>query len=115
MTTTMHRLHRQGQLLSASIRIANTFVSRLRGLLFSRPLLPGSGLLLMRCNSIHMFFMTYAIDCAFLDGDLKILVLHRNVRPWRLAFCGDAAHVLELGAGSIDAWDLRIGQRLELL
>lgn len=109
----MYRLQRQGLCLSADIRIANTYLSRLRGLLFTRPLPQGAGLLLKDCNSIHMFFMTYAIDLAFLDKNMHVVALHKSIRPWRLASCRRASHVLELGMGSIDALDLHVGQQLE--
>ena len=85
---------------------------RLRGLLGRRALEPGDGLLLKPSNSIHMFFMRFAIDAVFLDADLRVVKVVRGLRPWRLAAARGAKVVVELAAGAAGA--LEPGDELAL-
>ena len=50
-------------------------------------------------SSIHMWFMRFAIDAAFLDPDGRVLRIAEHLRPWRLAACKGAKAVVELPAG----------------
>jgi uncharacterized membrane protein (UPF0127 family) len=84
---------------------ARTPWARLRGLLGSRELPPGHGLLLEPCRAIHTLGMRRAIDVVFVAPDGAVLELRRGLGAGRVAGCRHAAAVLELAAG--DAW--RIG------
>jgi uncharacterized protein len=94
--------------------VAETFATRLRGLLGRRSLANGEGLLIRRESSVHTFFMRFAIDVVFLDTELRVLRVDANVGPWRLKACRGARSVLELGAGEAAARRLSIGDRIEL-
>jgi uncharacterized protein len=94
--------------------VADTFFSRLRGLLGRRELEADESLLLSPVSSIHTFFMRFAIDVVFLDRDLTVLSTREPLRPWRMASCRRARSVLELPAGSCRRWAIRPGDRLEL-
>jgi uncharacterized membrane protein (UPF0127 family) len=50
----------------------------------------------------------------FLDGDLQVLKIVSNLRPWRMAACLGASMVLELRAGSAAEKGLEPGHRLAL-
>ena len=63
--------------------VARSFLARLRGLIGRRGLPPGQGLLILRCNAIHTFFMRFAIDAVFYDSEDRVVKVVRNVRPWR--------------------------------
>ena len=80
--------------------VAETFFERARGLIGRRGLAPGKGLLILRCNCIHMFFMRFAIDAIFLDGRGEVVKVVRNVRPWNPFVWGGwrARSVLETAA-----------------
>lgn len=58
----------------------------------------GEGLLIPRCASVHTFGMRFALDLVFLDGEGRVLAVHRGVPPRRLRGCRRAAAVLELPA-----------------
>ena len=64
-------------------KVARTLFARMKGLIGTKRLPPGEGLLILRCNAIHTFFMAYAIDATFLDRDDRVVRVVRNVRPWR--------------------------------
>lgn len=101
-----------------TLRVAEGFVSRLRGLMFTRALPPDTGLLIRACASVHTCFMRYAIDVVYLDRDHCVTGCVERLRPWRASVGkrGDRArpcHVLELPAGSIAGWCIAPGDRLE--
>ena len=82
-------------------RVARTFAERARGLIGTRTLPPGEGLLILRCNCIHTFFMSFPIDATFLDARDRVVKVVRNIRPGRPFVWGGwrAKKVLETAAG----------------
>jgi uncharacterized membrane protein (UPF0127 family) len=100
------------KLLVASLRMADSFWPRLKGLLGTTALAEGEGLLLCPCNCVHTCGMRYAIDVLFLDSGGRILKLAQELAPWRSACCWQAAVVLELPAGTVQRQDLQTGQQL---
>ena len=104
------------------IRLANTFPSRLMGLMLAAPLPCDQGLLITRCDSVHTFLMRYAIDLIFLDKTGLVVKCVPQLKPWRCSFgCIGrpenrllrAHHVLELQSGSIVRLGVRPGDRLD--
>lgn len=93
--------------------MAETIVERMRGLLGRTDLPRDTGLLIRPCRSIHMWFMRFPIDAAFLDADLRVLKISRGLRPWQLAVApGGTQCVLETAAGVLDG--IAIDDRLAL-
>lgn len=95
------------------IRTANTFLQRLRGLLFTDSLPEHTGLLLENCNSIHMFGMRYALDIIFVDQNFRICKIVKNLKPWHIAGCLKARHTVELPAGTIVEYQFRVGDLIQ--
>ena len=87
--------------LGVNAEVAVSFFERARGLIGRKALPPGEGLLILRCNAIHTFFMRFAIDATFLDKDDKVVKVVRNIRPWTFLVWGGwrAVKVLETRAG----------------
>ena len=83
------------------VEIAETFFERTRGLLGRGGIEPGKGLWI--CNAIHMLFMRFPIDAVFLDKNLNIVKVVKNIRPWRFFVWGGwrADSVIETAAGSV--------------
>ena len=81
-------------------RVAEGFFARARGLIGRPQPPPGEGLLILRCNCIHTFFMRFAIDATFLDSSDRVVKVVRNIRPWRPFVWGGfrARQVLETAA-----------------
>ena len=63
--------------------VADTFAKRTRGLIGRAPPGPGEGMLILKCNAIHTFFMRYPIDATFLDRENRVVKVVRGIRPWR--------------------------------
>ena len=78
-------------------KVARTLFARMTGLIGTKRLPPGEGMLILRCNAIHTFFMSFAIDATFLDRHDRVVKVVRNIRPWRPFVWGGfrAAKVLE--------------------
>lgn len=97
------------------IYVANSFGSRLRGLMLRRAaFLPmGTGLFIVPCNSIHMMFMRFAIDVVYLDKDYQVVKVVEKLLPWLgLSFCFAAYAALELPLGTIRKYNICVGDTL---
>lgn len=103
---------RTGQVVAKAAELAITSSSRRRGLLGRDGLDPGAALVIAPCNSIHTMFMRFAIDRVFVDRAGRVREMVRALRPWRIAAAMFAYAVIELGAGSLEGVDIRLGDRL---
>ncbi|MBA54655.1 MAG: hypothetical protein CMK89_09385 [Pseudomonadales bacterium] len=84
------------------VRVANTFWSRLIGLLSRKGIEANEGLLIIPCSSIHTFFMRFTIDLVFLDRENRVLGTCSNVKPNRVRFAPRRTHsVLEIAEGNV--------------
>lgn len=103
-----------GAVLCGRCVLADTPVSRLRGLMWRKKLEAGEGLLLTPASSIHTSFMRFPIDAVFLDSDLTVLGIRESLKPWRMKAWRGSRSVLELPAGTCERRSLRQGDRLAL-
>ena len=102
--------------MAEQVRVAKTFLTRLKGLLGTASLPPGEGLLIAPCNSIHMFGMKYAIDCVFLDADNRVVGLVENIAPGKMSrVFAPAKQCLELPAGVIASSSTQVGDVLTVV
>ena len=109
------RLERQdGSPVCERCLLAETPLTRLKGLLGRRELPDGEGLFLRPASSIHMLFMRFPIDAVWLDRDLNVLKVSPVVTPWRVAACKGAKGVVELPAGEAGRRGIRPGEQLFL-
>jgi len=94
---------------------ARTFFARFMGLQFKKELPVGHGLLITPCNSIHMFFMRFAIDAVFMSANGTVVYIKEGIKPWRVSkIVRNAESVLELPAGTVSSTGTAIGDLLEL-
>ena len=70
-------------ILGVRAKVARTFPERAKGLIGTRDLADGEGMLILHCNAIHTFFMSFPIDATFLDANDAIVKKVRHIRPWR--------------------------------
>jgi uncharacterized membrane protein (UPF0127 family) len=102
----------QGQVVSELCQIADGFFRRGRGLLGRKDLPRGQGMLIRPTWSVHTAFMRFAIDVLFLDEELTVLKVTRQLRPWRAAARWRAHSALELRAGECERLGIDVGDRL---
>ncbi len=106
---------RTGAVLADRPVVADTVFARLRGLLGRRGLDPGEALVLRPCPSVHMFFMAFPLDVAFVDGDGKVVALYPDLRPWSWSgYHAEAVSALEFPVGTLAASGTEVGDRLDL-
>ena len=101
-------------MVGTGIRVADTFVSRLRGLLFTKGLGPGEGLWIQPCNSIHTFGMRFEFDALFLGPDGMVVGRYERFRRNRISkVFWNARGVLELPAGTIERTGTEVGDEIQ--
>lgn len=100
--------------LADAAEVADTSAKRRTGLLKHKQLEPGEGLWIIPCESVHTFFMKFAIDLVYLDKNRKVRKVRHAVGPWRLSACFSARSVLELPAGTIERTGTRPGDELAI-
>lgn len=101
--------------VAARVRIADSPLSRLVGLLGKRSLDRDSGLLIFPSNSIHTLGMCFPIDVVFLGPDWRVQDLRESVPPFRLTWPRwKARSVLEVPVHSIRNSRTEVGDQLLL-
>jgi uncharacterized protein len=106
--------NKKGKLLADKIKIASGFGSKFKGLLGKKILKNGEGLFIVKCTSIHMFFMSIPLDVIFIDYDGKIVEIYKNLKPWRISRIHlEALGVIEVPAGFSEKFKLKKGDKLK--
>ncbi len=103
-----------GRVVCGSCTLADSMLTRMKGLLGRGAIGPDEGVLLLPANSVHTAFMRFPIDVVFLDRDLTVLDVVEGLRPWRLAARRGARAVLEIGAGEAARRGINSGETLRL-
>ena len=104
--------------LAIKARYCDSFWSKLKGLMFSRPLKHGEGIVLFApyesvlSTTVHMLFVFFPIDIVWLNSTKKVVDIRKNVLPF-MPFViprKAAKYVVELPKDG--AKDIKIGGRL---
>ena len=101
-------------ILGEAVDVADTSEKRRIGLLKHTGLAPGEGLWIKPCESVHTFFMKFAIDLVYIDKKQKVRKARKAVPPWRLSACLSAHSILELPAGTIERTGTQAGDELKI-
>ena len=106
-------------LVEESPIIANSFFTRLRGLMF-RAKFPRTMLFVfpdvsIKRNSIHSFFVFFEFDAVYLDAEKKVVGIFERVRPFTFYIepKKPSAYLLELEAGAVKKLKIGIGDKLD--
>lgn len=101
-------------LVAQNVFLADTFWTRMKGLLGRKEISAGEALVITKCQSIHMFFMRFAIDAIFVDGQDRVVGLAENIKPFYLSpIFLRARYVIELKPGTIAATKTSLNDQLE--
>lgn len=95
----MNRVTKKTVLGDLNLYKADSFLSRLKGLLFTKKLESADCVLIVPCGSIHTLGMRYPIHIIFLSKNNTILAIKNNLQPNR--FClgpSSTFKVVELSA-----------------
>jgi uncharacterized protein len=100
--------------LGRRVRVAETGLTRIVGLLGERELQAGDGLLIVPSQGVHTLGMQFPIDVAVLDDDWKVIAIRHEMRPFRMTrVFWRAAAVLELPSGILESTSTRIGDAIQ--
>ena len=99
--------------LAFRVKVADSLLGRLVGLLGRRSLQPDSGVWIVPANAIHTIGMLFSFDLVLIDKDFKVVGLRELVRPFRVTWPQrHAESVLELPAHTIFRSRTQIGDQL---
>jgi uncharacterized membrane protein (UPF0127 family) len=109
----------RGTIVAARVAVGASLWRRFRGLMGRASLERGEGLWLPGTNGIHMLFMRFPIDCAFVGppdphGGAAVVGVRRSLPPWRgvVWYVRGAKGVIELPAGALESSGTQVGDTL---
>lgn len=101
--------------LAKSVIMADSFFTRLRGLLGRPGLDPGCCLALKPCRSVHTMFMRFPIDVLFVDSRGRAVGAAASLAPFRATrVVRQALMALELPAGTLAATGTSAGDIIKI-
>lgn len=99
--------------LAFRVKVADSLLTRLVGLLGRRSLQPDSGVWIVPANAVHTIGMLFSFDLVLIDKNFKVVGLRELVRPFTITRPNfKAESVLELPAHSIFRSRTQIGDQL---
>lgn len=108
-------MSRDNNVIVSHVKVAKGFFARNKGLLGESRLDENTALWIHACNSIHTFFMRFAIDAVFVDRGMVVRAKYENLVPWRVTMpAWRASSVFELPAGTLRRQTVEIGDRLHV-
>jgi len=99
--------------LSFRVKVADSFLGRMVGLLGKRSLKPDGGVWIVPANSIHTVGMLFSFDLVMIDKDFRVVNVKEMVRPFRIVLPKlRAESVLELPQHTIFRSRTAVGDQL---
>lgn len=96
-------------------RVADNRWTRLKGLIGTKHLPAGDGLLITPCSGVHCMFMSIPIDVLYMDKEHRVLDIDPNMQP--NAFGKPrrkCKYVIEVPAGTVERTQTQVGDQLEV-
>ena len=99
--------------IAFKVKVADSILGRLIGLLGKRSLQPDSGVWICPANAVHTIGMLFSFDLVLIDKDFKVVGIRELLRPFRITMPNRKAEsVIELPAHSIFRSRTQIGDEL---
>lgn len=103
----------ENTILAHNAILADSFISRLKGLLGKKLIPPGEALIIYPCKQIHSAFMQFSFDALFLDPDFYVLHAEQEMPPFKVSpLVRKACMVVELPAGTIKETKTQVGDKM---
>ncbi len=113
---TVHRVYNvtRQTWLTERTEIAETFWTRLRGLIGHAPLRPGEAMLIRPCKGVHCWFMGFPLDIIFVDPTWRVVSIAHDMQPWAVGRPIKAASfVIEMASGEAKRTQTMVGDQLQ--
>jgi uncharacterized protein len=111
----------RGTIVAGRVAAAGTFWTSFLGLMGRPSIDPDEGLWMPGVTNIHMFFMRFPIDCAFLgpetpDGERAVVAVRDRLPAWTgiVWQAPGARGVVELAGGALQRSGTQVGDRVRL-
>ena len=99
--------------LAFRVKVADTVLGRMTGLLGKKSLNPDSGVWIVPANAVHTIGMLFAFDLVLIDKDFRVVGTRELVRPLKITRPNFRAEsVLELPAHTIFRSRTEVGDQL---
>lgn len=106
-------LKKGGAIIFENCQVANTFLTRLIGLMGKSIVQENQAVVFPKCNSIHTFFMRIPIDVIFVSKTGKVVRVVPELKPWKLLMpIKGAAHSIEVASQGALRKNIKIGDQL---
>jgi uncharacterized protein len=103
----------KGTFLAFRVKVADSIVGRLVGLLGKRSLKPDRGVWIVPANAIHTVGMLFPFDVVMIDKDFRVVSAIEMVKPFRVILPKlRAESVIELPAHTIFRSRTQVGDKL---
>ena len=114
MTKTLYAFNISKQsFINLGVAVADTPLTRLRGLRGRMRLRSDEGLWVVPSRGIHTIGLLFPIDVIYLDSQMRVVHIIENLGPLRIAPPRlQCASILELPARSIDGSGTQVGDHL---
>lgn len=100
-------------IISERAKIADSFFTKFKGLMFKKEIKEEEALVLTETNSIHTFFMFFPIDVIFLNENFSVVKKIENLKPNLITSpFTKAKFVIELKSGKIKKTNTDIGDKI---
>lgn len=100
--------------IAEKVIIADSFLKRFKGLMLKKTLPANNALILKNCKGIHTLFMLFPIDAVFINKSGTVIYLAEYLKPWKTSkYIPNAYSIIELPSGSIDLFNIKIGDILQ--
>lgn len=103
----------KGTFLAFKVRVADSILGRLVGLLGKRSLKPDAGAWIVPANAIHTIGMLFSFDVIMVDKNFRVVSVKEMVKPFRVILPKrHAESVFELPAHTIFRSRTEVGDQL---
>ena len=103
----------KGTFLAFKVRVADSILGRLIGLLGKRSLKPDAGVWIVPANAIHTFGMLFSFDVVMVDKNFRVVSVTELLKPFHLILPKrHAESVFELPAHTIFRSRTEVGDQL---
>lgn len=108
-------INKRNRIFIGKVRVADNFLTRLKGLLGRKPLSTFQGLLLKPCKQVHTIGMRYPLSIWYIDKELKVIKIVDNLQPYKISpYVKDSLLIIEFPSNWAQITGSREGDLLDV-
>lgn len=87
-------INKRNRIYVGKVRVADNFLTRLKGLMGSKTLSSFDGLLLKPCKQVHTIGMRYSLSIWYVDKKLRIIKIVDDLKPYKISPYVNDSHLI---------------------